>query len=1548
MWEKSCQGILAIYTINEKRKGEACLVKKLLLVLLAFSCFFVGVNAAQTDYNYSDLNLTSIAATASGTVITVTSVGDFNHYDDAYTPPAPVNHDFYVAKGVPLKSNKITQTYYRRVGTKIQMRDTIKVNQVAWFKHGDNPLDCNSGSYFKIFAFGDQTNPEGVELLSTNNVTTNVGDLVEDYCIWSFGTISLIKDLNYLVELTMQGDGYPSACAEAYCHNEDINGTFMYRGDTEAWVYTASFVPVFQLNLTERRFRLECGSATGLADLCASDYSSVSNPSCSFNGSIGNNDVYCRLRRTCSDCVVTASRELSGSVSADANVVVTASISPAAPLVSDNLVPTVTLTFPDASATVDGNYTWQNRINWSHAWTTYSKAGMSGLCTGSNPTGLTCTVPTISSTDTNAGNFWRLVIDTNNSANNDTTQAIAQVGIETTTDFITNIENVTHVEDFNEDNGNYDIILNPTTEVNDFIFKAFNNDLESITLDYDIYNSLNDLRQYFIYVADKTQYDANTWVFSDYLTYGSATTYDDPIQKIWDENSAKYKYEVSDTLDVNETKYYKLAYRYPMRYWDSITDDEWWHQLAPQNFDVNGVSTDRYSVSVYSNVLSKIKPYLPDVDSNYTYAYELQFNAYADSAVSLTVGAWNDANNHAANSRTVAVTATEKRYSIDVEAGDSNSLVYIKSNSTTANNIYFSNVVLVQRAYFKTRLEVIKANYEPLDVFITDVNGTSYRYVDEGVPFRFKTQIYDRDGTVRIERVSVYAYAENDTNKIVVQDVNLVENYETENTIDLSGLINGLYLIHDANVADGNDFYSRVPVLVKVLISDNNGSTFVETGTWIKMHEFPFFYTDFFLQTQEQGRVLNTAPHGRIFAQSRVPANIEDIEMYIYDGSWFCPPWMINLNIQCNAENTAADVNKAFVYKFYKQDSCADWTNSDAGCFTCDGENCGFNYSLEGLFHYAIEGPHTTFSFMHFNTSDNNTYMSRTIYDIGQQDLVIRTEVQGLDANAYDACDSNLTVAGSQIGILTTYETIYAELRDNTVIQDQLASGKITYQDIADFSAYYCGASTGVCNYLGLPTILSFGNPVRDFLGWVGCGPTITSTTALKITAEVYTPLLEDIHLYESIWFQLTPCDGTLCTPDVNQFSNRFYPVTSFYEFKTGKNIFTWNTVLYDENGVYLHDLNYFRIDFYGIDGTYRFNDIDTDGVDDGNILVYIDDSFSVSEPAGISFMPIVYGASYEDTFNLRSYVSTSNKYMDKIELVLYTDYSSYDTTKSDKENQIIRVEIGYEDVLALKNDLNFDAMLEFNQFKYDNIKAKMFSLCATGGLAAVTSGISGTPMLLSTDGELVKTGMGLPGDTSLFGAVTMSLFRGCGTGDVTSWGAGDPLYLVLDGNYASTYSNWQVNDFKEIDLVFENMHINDFDYLLESNELTEDDSSPATIISDLAELGETAYSEPLIIRLAGKKYEFENVLVGISSKHAELSEHDLKIRINVYYDYFSKVAVKDIDLANFRTDEGDFLGQLNDWFKLIFNAYAPLLLGGVLILVVVVFAVRGFSRRRE
>ncbi len=186
----------------------------------------------------------------------------------------------------------------------------------------------------------------------------------------------------------------------------------------------------------------------------------------------------------------------------------------------------------------------------------------------------------------------------------------------------------------------------------------------------------------------------------------------------------------------------------------------------------------------------------------------------------------------------------------------------------------------------------------------------------------------------------------------------------------------------------------------------------------------------------------------------------------------------------------------------------------------------------------------------------------------------------------------------------------------------------------------------------------------------------------------------------------------------------------------------------------------------------------------------------------------------------------------------------------------------------------------------------------------------------------------------------------GCGGTYVNSWAIAEAYNLELDQNHAYLYDDWNASQFKTLEMIFENLHVNDYEELIELNDLDEDTVTEYTIINELAKDEITAYDEPLKISVAGKKYEFENVLVGSGTLYDNIRSTSLKIRINAYYDYYTRNAVEDLEIASLEPPETDWLSQWNQLFLSWFNTFPMLILGIVLLLILIVFVKRGFSER--
>jgi hypothetical protein len=403
---------------------------------------------------------------------------------------------------------------------------------------------------------------------------------------------------------------------------------------------------------------------------------------------------------------------------------------------------------------------------------------------------------------------------------------------------ITDIENVTHTA---TDQNAY---FTPVDHSKQIIWHVDSNySAGSIDVTFNIYNNNHDARQYWIYTASEDLYDAGIWVFNDTLTYGSSTNYDDPIQKIWDEGRSRYTFTFEDTITADENKYYRLVFKYPMRYWDSIADStEWDNGLIPEEVDLNGETFDKFAISGYSDINSMlIVSAIPELISDYYVPYEFQFNAYTDfNEHTLVVGVVQDDGGSwkTQSAKRILISKNdEQRFSVDINALDKNQFLYIHSNDLNVNTLYLGLYALIQRGYFKTDLELRTKFNDPLPLRI-DSAGTTYKYLNEGDPFRIFTTLYDRMGDLNHYTIDVYFEQIADENRVGYYQYNF--STSEGKIITLNDLLDGIIdLVHCESKA------SDIPdVKVTLTIWDDNSMDVQEQSVWVKMHQFPFFSTD--------------------------------------------------------------------------------------------------------------------------------------------------------------------------------------------------------------------------------------------------------------------------------------------------------------------------------------------------------------------------------------------------------------------------------------------------------------------------------------------------------------------------------------------------------------------------------------------------------------------------------------------------------------------------------------------------------------------------------
>lgn len=1082
---------------------------------------------------------------------------------------------------------------------------------------------------------------------------------------------------------------------------------------------------------------------------------------------------------------------------------------------------------------------------------------------------------------------------------------------------ITNIENL----------GSYyfaSIHLVPADETKDLIVRIDHNYNYPADVNITINNSLTDGRQYFVYTSS----DGITWVFNDSLTNG--TTYSNPMQKIWDTNLSKYTYTFQDSFLPNDTHFYKFTYRLPSRYYQTVVNSPGWsNQLEPTQQDLNGITRDVWTVNYYSNINSKNLDATAIIRNEAlttnVVSYELQFNAQktTSDAVNLIVEKYNDRNYQETVIATIPLTSVEHRYSVPITLSDANEFIKIKTTAQTfSSNVILNDYALEEKNYFKDRLQLLKDTFEPLNVWI-DVNAGSYQYIEEGKAFRFFSNTYDREGQLTQTKVKVYAYGVNDANLVFSHDYN-ISGGPIENLLSLSEIINPIYIIHDGGTTGVNS-----PIKVVLTLCDANGCV-AEQSAFIMLHNYPYFTTDFFLQNQEQSRTLNTGPHGRFFIQSRQPDTVNALRVRIYLGTFFCAKDQNGETIDgtlCDGNRVAPDTNKILDKYLYR--------GKDFNCDTT--ENCSFDYDFGNDFHYFYETGHTAITNLYFNTSDSNDFWARTQYIIGRQPMQASITLQ--DVPPQSATDQNCypAIFGTRLksASYATVEDLRNALRGNTQLRPYLG-----------FNQGWTGFLLGLIGQNDFDNFtnavfLNGGNVPDNFMGTIfgllidssGCKMQTNTNQAYKVVARVLADQGKDIHQYLKASFNVNELTGAGAVQ--RAFTNKFYPITTFYDNRTNDNWIVWNTNLFDENGKSLNDLNHYRLDLSFTDLSLQHND--TTG------QLFFDTNNSVTFDANNSFQVIpqtFFAISPDGTTSIQAAVKTQALTLDQIEITLYTQYSSFDPLKTDKENQIVHFNFGIEDLLKIETKPSFSLTRDWNDFA--SRKTGTY-----GGLCYYNPDNTYSSALLNPNAKA---------DIIQIAAINFSrshpnLFRipttaiaDCGVNGIVNVVSSNLNDYQIQKELEAKYGDFLGKSYRQIRLNFKNFAVNDYAELQKLGGFTDKNTNATTIISQLATQGKSQPMPDIRIELegTGRVYTLPNYLVGMATVNDLIRQHEgIKMRIVYKTNYFKNSTTDTLDFYDIQATPKnlDFFKALEQFAIDVFNnnAVTIFLLAILIVLLVAV-----------
>lgn len=443
-------------------------------------------------------------------------------------------------------------------------------------------------------------------------------------------------------------------------------------------------------------------------------------------------------------------------------------------------------------------------------------------------------------------------------------------------------------------------IVVPSTETTDIQIKI-ENGTGNKDIGYKIKNSNDSGKQYKIHTASTDDYADNVWNYSNSLTFG--TTNYDAVQKIWKPSEEKYEYFFSDLVLSAETIYYKFEYYEPAIHYYTVANPNWDNQLAPDVTDYNGLSTDMFYVSFYSDMASFLTtPEFPKITSNLSNVnYVLQFTSKANTVVSseLKAGTVEDRSFSPATSLNL-----DNRYKTLTVTGIENGFVKIESAATTARDYWFQNYAISERGFFTKPLEFFDADGTELPVLIGDENTYS-QYIVEGSNFLIKTQYNDPDGVIDRYEITAYINLVADANKIK----KWVFDADEDGLVDISEVIGGIIDL-TPNADD------RTIRLTARVIDENTNYYEIQSDS-LTLRQFPTNSRDLLFSIRQDNKKIGDHPKGRVTIETIAPENIIGVEINIQDEV---------------TDNNNADFNKTF-YKGID--------------FTCNAFDCSFDYEIE-------------------------------------------------------------------------------------------------------------------------------------------------------------------------------------------------------------------------------------------------------------------------------------------------------------------------------------------------------------------------------------------------------------------------------------------------------------------------------------------------------------------------------------------------------------------------------------------------------------------------
>lgn len=380
------------------------------------------------------------------------------------------------------------------------------------------------------------------------------------------------------------------------------------------------------------------------------------------------------------------------------------------------------------------------------------------------------------------------------------------------------------------------ITINPNLYSGDVEFKVENVSSLGVSLDvnYSIINYLDDGKQYFIYTSN----DGENYTLNSTLTFGSSNY--NPIQKIYDTGDNKYNYDFQRTLSFGEVQYFKLIYEDPAQYWGKLLgSSDWINRNPPSKFDDDGKIYDLFNGSSLTPIYSYTRDDYPNLTSvDLTTGFYILFTAYADSPTDLNVGYIIGSIETTTN---INIGTVKQTFRVTVDPTDNNAQIFFGSGNTALARVYITDYSIVPISYFSSNLELLDFDFTKLNTIVN--GGTNKKYINEMLPFVFRTSFYDRDKDLK--KLIIDVLVSGTIVKSYAYD--LSDHYEV--SMDLQGIVDGI-IDYSGKALDSewnvNDLKT---VVVKATLVNSSDQNVEEQYNSIYLLQYPFFSNEFTINT---------------------------------------------------------------------------------------------------------------------------------------------------------------------------------------------------------------------------------------------------------------------------------------------------------------------------------------------------------------------------------------------------------------------------------------------------------------------------------------------------------------------------------------------------------------------------------------------------------------------------------------------------------------------------------------------------------------------------